>query len=116
MAKVTWWLVTKHGYHGATELWRREVEMGFLPDEGDHVHITVTEEEPEGAVGAYVKDRYWNFDGSAHLQFKDHLIDPPDSFQPNRIHTAWWTDRDGDLEAMLRDSGWADYHEWTSTR
>jgi len=55
MAKVTWWLVTKHGYHGATELWRREVEMGFLPDEGDHVHITVTEEEPEGALGFRVR-------------------------------------------------------------
>jgi hypothetical protein len=116
MAKVTWWLSTRHGYHGRTKLWVREVEMGFLPDEGDTVHILGSEEEPAGSVSGTVYRRHWDLTGAAHLQFQDHLIDPPDDFRPSRMMTSWWTDRDGDFEAMLPGSGWMDYHEWTSTR
>jgi hypothetical protein len=116
MAKVTWWLTTKGSDYGHSELWVREVEMAFLPGEGETVHILGSEEEPEGSVAAHVKSRYWNFDGSAHLQFQDYVQDPPDDFRPNRIMTSWWTDRDGDLEVMLAVSGWVDYHEWRSTR
>lgn len=112
MAEVTWWLSTKSGGYSSLNLWVRTVEMAFLPEEGDTVHITVTEEEPDGAVAGHVKNRYWNFDGSAHLQFQDHVIDPPDDFQPLRNMTSWWTDRDGDFEAMLRTSGWTTYKEY----
>jgi len=116
MAMVTWWLTTKTSSYSVSELWRREVEMGFLPHEGDHVLILTSEEEPDGSIGGYVKRRYWDFDGKAHLEFQEYVQDPPEDFKPNRIMTSWWTDRDGDLEEMLRASGWADYDEWTRTR
>ena len=112
MAEVTWWLTTKNGDYSSRNLWLRTVEMGFLPDPEDHVHIIGTEEEPNDGIAAYVKSRYWNLDGSAHLQFKDHVIDPPDDFRPNKIQTSWWTDRDGDLEKGLRRSGWITYEEY----
>jgi hypothetical protein len=114
MAEVTWWLPTQNNNYSSRNLWVRVVEMGFLPDDGDHVHITGSEEEPDGDVAAYVKGRYWNLDGSAHLQFQTYVIDPPDDFRPNRIMTSWWTDRDGDLEAALARSGWLTYEEWKS--
>ena len=116
MATVTWWLSTKGSDYRSLNLWVREVEMAFLPGEGDMVHILGSEEEPDGSVSDYVYRRYWDLTGAAHLQFMDHVIDPPDDFRPNRMTTSWWTDRDGDFEAMLADSGWVDYHEWTSTR
>jgi hypothetical protein len=112
MAEVTWWLPTQNSNYSSRNLWVRSVEMGFLPDDGDHVHITTTPEDPQEGVAAYVKSRYWTLDGFAHLQFQTYVIDPPDDFRANRIQTSWWTDRDGDLEAALRWSGWYRYEEW----
>lgn len=112
MAEVTWWLPTKNGDYSSRNLWVRVVEMAFLPTLDDHVNLLCSEEEPEGSYASSARSRYWNHDGSAHLEFQEHVIDPPDNFRPNRIQTSWWTDRDGDLESYLRASGWITWEEY----
>ena len=100
------------GWSGWQTLWTKTVEMGFLPHEGDSVHVMLGIDEWWGATR--VKRRYFNGDGSAFIELVPYqMCDPahPNVLMADQIdgeyRSAWWTDVDGDPNEQLRRSGWS---------
>lgn len=114
MGTVTLWLtVAKKDQWGDRNLWCRKVEMAFAPGVGDRVGLLWNEEDQETFLHDEVFKRYWEHDGSLHLEFRKRVIDPepgPTMHQAQYL-TSWYTERDGDLEARLRASGWKTWSE-----
>lgn len=123
MAEVIWWMQVGDGRDGHQghwahngELWKRKVEMAFLPTLEDTVFLLRS--DPDGGDGdtgyfdARPKRRYWNHDGTALLEFP-HVImcerttDPEGltSHMIMRGHYSTWRE-DDDLISELRASGW----------
>lgn len=93
-------------------LYWRDVMMYFLPDVDEEIHLLWDAEENESGVTHPVKRRYWEHDGTAALELTRMIIDPNEvnqRFLGGGYETAWWTERDGDLDALLRASGWKEY-------
>ena len=105
------------------ELWGREIVHDFLPQVGQKMAVLYSEEEPSGSVHEEVVDVYFDFDGRANITMMAVIVDPDERGQevllrsirtenPRNQRTAWYTDRDGDLVARLRECGWLPYDEW----
>ena len=108
---------------GSRELWAREWVAEFVPQPGQDVAMLRSEEEPCGSVHEEITHVYYDWDLTPVLNFPGIIVDPNEQGQqtlqrqmtsPNRRsrRIAWYTDRDGDLEARLRESGWLPYSEW----
>jgi hypothetical protein len=106
------------------DLWVRPVVANFLPRVGERMAMLASEEEPEGDLHTPVVEVYYDLDGYANVTMQGILVDPSERQQdlyfrgvrsdnPRNGRSAWYTDRDGDLIARLRESGWLTYAEFT---
>jgi len=124
MGVVTLWLQVVPADRTTSGLWTKRLNMDFAPREGDRIHIVW--QSPEGPTtlpgvgeGEWgcpldVKRPYFNGDGSYHLDLRGIKVDPNHEWVDQNFQAGhrgyhmhpWFTDRDGDLEALLRASGW----------
>lgn len=125
--KVWWSIYNSEGIH--SDLWVREVEFTHLPRLEERVATVVDTEEPEGGMHQDVVEVYFDFDGTANVTIIGMIVDPTQAAQdtffrgpahhnPRIRRTAWYSDRDGTREyltALLRESGWLPYLEWSET-
>jgi hypothetical protein len=107
-----------------SQLWGRLMVHHFLPQEGQRMYVLTDPEEPNGSGGAVeVVDVTFGFDGSPHIMMESVIVDPDEEGEksihrgirtsnPRNRRSSWWTERDGDLAARLRQSGWLPYTEW----
>jgi hypothetical protein len=93
-------------------LWHKRMDTPWLPDAGDLVELT-----PDG-LDIEVRRRYWNADGTVNAYLLTIVIDPAPATRALmhvgsawfEQHTAWYTERDGNLAAQLQAGGWAEWH------
>jgi hypothetical protein len=87
------------------DLYTTDVELGFLPADGEQIELWALGEDNEGPLWA-VRRRYWDVSGTANLTLLDARIDTADI---DFHHEARWSSADGDLVANLLVSGWRRY-------
>ncbi len=109
------------------ELWRRKVLAAWLPRQGERIAMLTDPEDVEGDVHTEVTEVYYAWDGQPTVVLRGCLLDPTPEMadansrlihasNPRIYRSGWWTDRDGDLSARLRESGWLPYDEWRENR
>lgn len=125
MTDVRLWLRV---VHGGDSVWRTfgdrdrlltvTIDMGFLPDPGPDECVQLWPGEGPH-VGVY--RRYWNFDGTAHLELPEIWVDPVGgaaaeiragwgaSLGRGPRQMPWWTVADGDPLPDLMRCGWREY-------
>lgn len=107
--------IAKENHSEAAEirqLWTREVHWDFLPGTDPNVDRVVL--SPGGWSMTPVFRWFEVTTGMVKLEFARVWVDPLEHIEKrfavgsswSRRNTTWWTDRDGDLEAVLHDAGW----------
>lgn len=102
-------LAIEHSDHfGSGEQWAKAIYTPFIPRQGDEMHLVGSE------ITVNVKRVWWDADGAVFVDLENFIIDPsPEMVQHTSVANAsshlrpWWTDRDGDLRALLEGQGWA---------
>jgi len=98
------------GFSGGDRIWHKRYPCWFLPNEGDYVSLFDYEGETNDGLTNTVKQRWWQTDGSVLVELVPYQVDPVSMAQSlcdGRYRIAWWTEHDGDLEAMLQEGGWS---------
>lgn len=92
-------------------LFSRTVGMPHAPGKGDMLHLLRSDEEPDGRLMAYVKDRYWTYDGRLMLEIQPFHVDPTGLAEDYYVRAGrcyWSSSADGDLYDLLVDSGYTE--------
>lgn len=102
-----------------TDLWTREMTLGFLPapaglfaravTPADAIILCPSEDGPDEGDLWLVKRRYWRFDGTVVLELFGMQVDPsPTAGEAMRAarRLSWYTRRNGDPDAVLEAAGW----------
>ena len=101
--------VYENDYFDRMTLYERVVTSDHLPNEGDWVVIEDAEEERSFTIP--VRSRWFSSrNGDVTICLCPQIIDPStDALGDEQIQPGdgiWWTEFDGDLDALLLECGW----------
>jgi hypothetical protein len=109
MAPVTQYVsVYRDGKMYNSDLYRRVIEMAFLPAIDDQVFIWPGQDEDDGDCRRVTR-RYFTNDGRACIELVGIMIDPPAGWSSARLAYPHFTRNDGgDPVALLLAAGWTE--------